>query len=169
MDYTMRHHIENKIYHIEILPPKQDSEKLEQDLELFATKYNRALESGYGICITDNAMGLLSFQGTEVIEELDLDVNPEQVVIHLNTFHTKEDLHNILDICVAKGIKYLLIISGDGSDRLPKLQPSDIGAEGVEAVTSVELLRYIRQQYPDAFVLGVAFNPYEPPEHEFEK
>lgn len=165
----MRYHIDNKIYHIEILPPKQDTEKLEQDLDLFATKYNRAMDSGYAVCITDNAMGLLAFQGTEVIEELGLDVDPEQVVIHLNTFHTKEDLHNILDTCKAKGIKYLLIISGDGSDRLPKLQPSDIGATGVEAVTSVELLHYIRQQYPDDFILGVAFNPYEPPEHEFEK
>lgn len=166
----MRHHISNKMYHVEILPPKQDSEKLEADLELFAEKYNRVMESGYCACITDNAMGHLAFQGTEIIEELGLSVNPEQVMIHLNTFHTKQDLHNILDSCKSLGIKYLLVISGDGSDRLPKLQPSDVGAAGAAAsVTSVELLKYIKEHYPDTFELGVAFNPYEPPEHEFEK
>lgn len=165
----MRNDIENKIYHVEILPPKQESEKLEADLTLFAEKYNRVMESGYWACITDNAMGHLSFQGTEVIEELGLEVFPHQVMIHLNTFHTHEDLHHILDFCQSKGILNLLIITGDGSDRLPKLQPSDIGATGVESVTSVELLKYISKEYPDVFSLGVAFNPYEPQDHEFEK
>ena len=166
----MQQHIKNKMYHVEILPPKQDTEKLETDLALFAEKYNRVMESAYCACITDNAMGHLSFQGTEVIEELGLNVHPEQVMIHLNTFHTKQDLHNILDTCKSMGIKYLLVISGDGSDRLPKLQPSDVRANGVvESVTSVELLKYIKDEYPDTFVSGVAFNPYEPPEHELEK
>lgn len=165
----MLHHIQQKIYHVEVLPPKQDSEKLEKDLETFANKYTRVMESGYCACITDNAMGLLAFQGTELIEELELPVIPEQVMIHLNTFHTKEDLDNILNTCKSKGIKYLLVISGDGSDRLPKLQPSDVGATGVESVTAVELLKYINREYADTFMLGVAFNPYEPEEHEFEK
>lgn len=165
----MQHHIDQKIYHVEILPPKQDSEKLEKDLMTFAEKYNRVMESGYCACITDNAMGLLAFQGTEMIQELDLSVYPEQVMIHLNTFHSKDDLDNILDTCKAKGIKYLLVITGDGSERLPKLSPSDVGATGVESVTSVELIKYIRKEYPDTFVIGVAFNPYEPEEHEFEK
>ena len=165
----MLNHIQQKLYHVEILPPKQDSEKLDKDLETFANKYARVMESGYCACITDNAMGLLAFQGTELIEELELSVQPEQIMIHLNTFHTKEDLDNILNTCISKGIKYLLVISGDGSERLPKLQPSDIGATGVESVTSVELLKYIKREYDDSFVLGVAFNPYEPEEHEFEK
>jgi methylenetetrahydrofolate reductase (NADPH) len=165
----MIHHIQNKIYHVEVLPPKQDSEKLEKDLEIFSNKYLRVIDSGYCTCITDNSMGLLSFQGAEMIEELELPVIPEQVMIHLNTFHTKDDLDNILDMCKSKGIRYLLIITGDGSERLPKLQPSDVGATDVESVTSVELLKYINREYPDIFVLGVAFNPYEPEEHEFEK
>jgi methylenetetrahydrofolate reductase (NADPH) len=165
----MKHHIQNKIYHVEILPPKQDSEKLDADLATFAEKYTRVMDSGYCACITDNAMGHLAFQGTEMIAELDLPVNPEQVMIHLNTFHSKANLHEILDTCKAKGIIYLLVITGDGSDRLPKLEPSDIGATGVESVTSVELLKYIGEKYPGDFVLGVAFNPYEPAEHEFAK
>jgi methylenetetrahydrofolate reductase (NADPH) len=90
-------------------------------------------------------------------------------MIHLNTFHTRENLHEILDSCKKLGIEYLLVVSGDGSDRLPKLQPADVGAGDVQSVTSVELLRYIEREYPGVFTMGVAFNPYEPPEHEFEK
>lgn len=165
----MRQHIQNKIYHVEILPPKQATEKLDADLKLFRDKYEKVRESGRCACITDNAMGLLAFQGHECIEELGLTVNGEQVMIHLNTFHTKENLHEILDACGKLGIKYLLVVSGDGSDRLPKLQPAGVGASGVQSVTSVELLRYINREYPGAFTMGVAFNPYEPPEHEFEK
>jgi methylenetetrahydrofolate reductase (NADPH) len=165
----MRQHIKNKTYHVEILPPKQNTEKLQADLQTFADKYEKVRESGRCACITDNAMGLLAFQGPECIEELGLAVQPEQVMIHLNTFHTRANLHEILDTCGNKGIQYLLVISGDGSDRLPKLQPADVGAAQVQAVTSVELLRYINKAYPGAFTMGVAFNPYEPEEHEFEK
>ena len=166
----MQQHIKNKVYHIEILPVKQDAEDLDAELELFAGKYNRVLKSGYCACLTDNAMGHLAFQGAELIEELELDVRPEQLMIHLNTFHTKENLHSILDACKSMGIKYLLIVSGDGSDRLHRLNPADLGVEGVvKSVTSVELLKYINEKYPDTFVLGVAINPYEPPEFEFEK
>jgi methylenetetrahydrofolate reductase (NADPH) len=164
-----RDHIIQKVYHVEVLPPKQESTKLLSDLDLFKEKYLRVIESGYCVCITDNAMGLMAFQGHEIIEEMNLPVHPNQVMIHLNTFHTKADLDNILTSCKDCKIESLLIITGDGSDRLPKLQPSDIGESEVESVTSVELLRYIHRSYPDTFVLGVAFNPYEPPEHEFAK
>ena len=167
----MLQHIQNRIYHVEVLPPKQETENLMDDLQLFIDKYNRVMASGYCACITDNAMGNLAFQGHEIIEEMALAVHPEQVMIHLNTFHTLDNLNEILSSSKKAGIKYLLIISGDGSDRLPKLQPADLGdiARGVQAVTSVELLRFIDKNYPGDFVLGVAFNPYEPPEHEFAK
>ncbi|MDR1600634.1 MAG: methylenetetrahydrofolate reductase [Oscillospiraceae bacterium] len=164
----MREHIQNRRYHVEIVPPKQDSEKLDADLVQFAEKYRRVMASGYCACITDNAMGLLAFQGLETIEYLGLPVPPDQVMIHLNTFHTKPDLDFILSEGRRMGLRYLLAISGDGSDRLPKLQPADVGAEGVSSVTSVELLQYIRSAYPE-YILGVAFNPYEPPDHEFAK
>jgi methylenetetrahydrofolate reductase (NADPH) len=165
----MEHHIANKVYHVEILPPKQNSEKLDVDLERFADKWEKVREAGYCACVTDNAMGHLAFQGTELIEELELPVEPDQVMIHLNTFHTREDLDAILDACREYGIRYLLAVSGDGSERLPKLAPGDVGAEGVESVTSVELMQYINREYPGAFHIGVAFNQYEPEDHEFEK
>lgn len=160
----------NKSYHIEVVPPKLGFGNLESSLELFAEKYNKVMESGFCASITDNAMGAVSFQGIDLIEELELEVQPEKIIIHLNTFHTKKDLHSILDRCKSLGIKYLLILSGDGSERLHKLSPAEIGEEeAVKSVTSVELLKYIKEKYPDTFVLGAAFNPYEPPEHEFAK
>ncbi len=165
----MIHHINNKIYLIEILPPKQDSEKLELDLEKFCNRYKKLIDSGYCISVTDNAMRNLSFQGTEIIEEFQLPVIPEQVVLHLSTFHRKDDLDNILSISLKKGIKYILVISGDGSARLPKLRPVDLGFADIDSVTSVELISYIGREYPGSFRPGVAFNPYEPEEHEFEK
>ncbi|MBQ7500155.1 MAG: methylenetetrahydrofolate reductase [Clostridia bacterium] len=155
-------------YHVEIIPPKQDSEKLEADLELFSSKFDRVMNSGYTASITDNAMGLLAFQGQECIEELGLRAKPDQVLIHLNTFHTKKDLDEILTGCLRLGIRSILAISGDGSTRLPKLSPADIGCTDAMAVTSVELIKYIRGNYPE-FTVGAAFNPYEPENHEFDK
>jgi methylenetetrahydrofolate reductase (NADPH) len=164
----VKHHIENRIYHIEILTPKQNSEKLDEDLEKFAEKYNTVMDAGYVACITDNPMGHLSFQATDIIPELGLPVKPEQLMIHLNTFHTKDALDQILDTAAKMGVKYFLVITGDGNERLPKLKPEAIG-ESCNSITSVELLRYIRNRHPGVFTLGVAFNPYEPQDHELEK
>ena len=164
----MRHHIDNKVYHIEILTPKQNSEKLDEDLAKFAEKYETVMNAGYVACITDNPMGHLSFQTTDIIPELGLKVNPEQLMIHLNTFHTKESLDQILTTAQGMGVKYLLTISGDGNERLPKLAPEALGLN-VNAVTSVELLGYIKKKYPGVFTCGVAYNPYEPQDHEMEK
>lgn len=155
-------------FHIEIIPPKQDTQKLEEDLDLFAAKFNRVMASGFTASITDNAMGLLAFQGHECIKELGLHTRPGQVLIHLNTFHTKQALHEILDSCEELGIRSILAISGDGSPRLAKLKPKDVESRNTASVTSVELTRYILKHYP-SFTVGVAFNPYEPEEHEFEK
>lgn len=164
----MQHHIDNKIYHIEILTPKQNTEKLDEDLAKFAEKYNAVLDAGYSACITDNPMGLLSFQATDIIPELGLTFKPGQLMIHLNTFHTKAAMDQILDSAARMGAKYLLVVSGDGNERLPRLNPKDIGEHG-KVVTSVELLRYIHQRHPGTFKCGVAFNPYEPQDHELEK
>ena len=157
------------MFHVEVLPPRQDAEDLEIRLDRFAERYTRVLDAGYCACITDNAMGNMSFQGTEIIEEYDLPVNSENVMIHLNTFHSKNDLDNILNTCVVQGIEYLLVISGDGNIRFPKLSPADLGIKKISSVTAVELLQYINREYSGSFILGVAFNPYEPEEEEMEK
>lgn len=164
----MQQHISDKIYHVEVLTPKQAAPDIVADLEKFATKYTKVFDAGYTICITDNPMGLMSFQGTEVIEYLGLPVKREQLCIHLNAFHTKKDLDNILRSCIDLGIAYLLLISGDGSMRLPRLAGEDVGYD-VPAVTSVELLKYVHREYPGVFATGVAYNPYEPQHHELAK
>jgi len=155
--------------HVEVLPPRQDAEDLEVRLDRFSARFRRVVDAGYCACITDNAMGNMSFQGPEIIEEYDLPVKAENVMIHLNTFHSKKELDNILKTCIAQGIKYLLVVSGDGNVRFPKLKPSDLDIQGVSSVTSVELLQYINREYKGAFISGVAFNPYEPEEEEVEK
>ncbi len=165
---TISQNAQARSYHVEIIPPKQDTEKLEADLKLFASKLSRVMGSGFTASITDNAMGLLAFQGHECIEELELPIKPEQILIHLNTFHTKQNLAEILDACRRLGIRSILAISGDGSTRLPKLRPADVEADEAITVTSVELIRYLRRRYPE-FTVGAAFNPYEPEAHEFEK
>ena len=154
--------------HIEMIPPKHASKKLADDLALFREKFNRYMEHGFIASITDNAMANLAFQTTEVVEALDLKPYPDQVLIHLNTFHEKEELERILTTARKVGIRNFLCITGDGSDKMHKLLPEELEAEDVAVTTSVELIRYIRKHYPE-FILGAAFNPYEPPEHEFAK
>ena len=169
---TVRQDIDGKVFHVELQTPKQNVrtlEELEGKLQEFAGKYRTLIGQGHCVCITDNPMGLLSFQGTEVIRELGLSAPRGQLSIHLNTFHTPGDLERILDDCLALGVDNLLIISGDGSDRLPKLRPDQVDAPDTASVTSVELIRHIHRRYGGRFELGVAFNPYEPRDHEMEK
>jgi methylenetetrahydrofolate reductase (NADPH) len=164
----MQGNASNRLIEVELLSPKQKSEKLEAELSAFSEKWRLVIDQGYMTCVPDNPMGNLSFQGTDLIRELGLPSPAGQVSIHLNTFHTKRDLDEILQTMVALGLRHLLLISGDGSVRLPKLPGRDIGFD-VPAVTSVELLRYVHREYPGKFDTGVAFNPYEPLEHETEK
>ena len=155
-------------YHIEMLPPKHTSTKLEEELERFAERFERIQESGFIASITDNAMGNLAFQTYEMIDELELVPRPDQVLIHLNTFHTKETLDHILQHAKEHGIRNILALTGDGSEKMHKLQPEELEAPEAVTTTSVELIKYIYKYYPD-FIVGAAFNPYEPPEYEFAK
>ena len=88
---SVKQDIDRRIYHIEVLTPKQNTEDLEGDLQKFSDKYNQVMDAGYVVCITDNPMGNVSFQATDVIPELGLPAKPGQLSIHLNTFHTKEE------------------------------------------------------------------------------
>jgi len=153
---------------IEVLTPKQSAENIEEELAKFAEKFNQVIEAGYSVSMPDNPMGEPRFKALEVILELDLPCKPEQMLLHVNTFHTREDLDNILKEAIALNARRMLVISGDGGERLAKLSPASIGMNG-NAVTSVELLQYIHREYPGEFDTGVAFNPYEPQEHELEK
>ena len=153
---------------IELLTPKQNSPDFEADLQVFAERFKKIIAHNAVASITDNPLGNLHFTAPEVLSYLSMSIDPATCLIHLNTFHTKNDLDNLLNQAKELGIRYLLCVSGDGSQRLARLNPADLGVN-VETVTSVELLAYIDKAYGGHFISGVAFNHYEPVEYEMQK
>ena len=153
---------------IELLAPKQNSPDFETDLQTFSERFKKIMEHNGVASIPDNPLGNLHFAAPEVLSYLSLPIDPEMCLIHLNTFHTKNDLDDLLNQAKGLGIRYLLCVSGDGSQRLSRLNPADLGVN-VATVTSVELLAYISRAYAGHFICGVAFNQYEPVEHEMQK
>jgi methylenetetrahydrofolate reductase (NADPH) len=161
-------HLNDTPYIIELLTPKQKDESFEEKLERFAVRYRRILEHGAAVSICDNPLGNLHFTAMEVMSAMDLPFDTERTLLHLNTFHRKADLDAFLREARDHGLKYLLVVSGDGGPRLSRLEPAELGLEA-KSVTSVELLRYIEREHPGHFTCGVAFSQYEPPEYEQEK
>ncbi len=164
----MRDSVREKIFHVEVLTPKVDAPDIEAELARFGERYRAVIDAGYAVCITDNPMGHLSVSAMEAIEALDLPVRPDRLCIHLNTFHPRKELDALLRTVYEAGGRDLLVVSGDGSQRLHRLEPEEIGI-ACRTVTSVELLRYIEREFPGMFHCGVAFNPYEPQPDELAK
>jgi methylenetetrahydrofolate reductase (NADPH) len=158
----------DKPYIVELLTPKQSDEDFEQKLEVFAQRYRRILDSGAVVSVCDNPLGNIHFTAMEVVGFLGLPLDPECTLLHLNSFHRKVDFDLFLRYAREKGLKYLLVVSGDGGPRLPRLEPSELGIDSKTA-TSVELLRYIEREHGGFFTCGVAFNQYEPLKEEREK
>ena len=169
---------------MELLTPKQNSPDLDADFAKFQERYELFLQHDYLISLTDNPMGNLSYTGPEVLGALELPVQSDNLLIHLNTFHRKtadrfdpakeqneQDLDILLEHALHLGAKYLLCVSGDGSERLPRLKPENLGydPQAVQTVTSVQLMEYINRAYPGRFTIGVAYNQYEPLEEELAK
>lgn len=153
---------------IELLTPKQNSPDFETDLKTFSIRFNKIREYDAVVSIPDNPLGSLHFAAPEVLTYLSLPIDPEKCLIHLNTFHRKSDLDDFLRQAKELRVNYLLCVSGDGSQRLSRLNPADLGVN-VETVTSVELLAYIKKMHGNDFICGAAFNQYEPVEHEMQK
>ena len=148
-------------YICEILSPKRDSgERLEILLDGFAKKYEEALAVGCGVSVPDNPMGQRRFGLLECIKKRGLPVDPDRVVMNLNTFHTKTEMDQLLNASAELGIRNILVVRGDGGPDLPRLDPAAIGGKHTVATTP-DLLRYINRSYPDQFETGVAFNPYK--------
>ena len=155
-------------YVVEILTPKLSSDMFESELAVLGERYRQVMDAGYVVSVPDNPMGIPRFQIAEVIEEFKLPVYSDQLLMHINTFHTMSHLDSILAAAGPLGIRNLLIVSGDGDERLSRLEPKDLGSSAVTA-TSVELIEYILRHYPKSFSCGVAFNSYEPREQELRK
>jgi 5,10-methylenetetrahydrofolate reductase len=149
-------------YIIEILTPrKSDGPPGLKEMERFARRYEEAISAGCAVSIPDNPLGNLRYSALETFDQLKLQVDGEKTLLNLNTFHTKSQLDSMLEAAASRGLRYLLVVRGDGSPDLPKLQPQELGAD-VNMVTSIELLRYINSIYDDVFCTGAAFNQYKP-------
>jgi len=156
-------------YIVELLSPKRsDESNIEGNLDRFALRYSRIIESGYGLSIPDNPMGQPRMGALEGIELSGLSLDPEKVVMNLNTFHTKSELDGLLEKAAAANVKYILVVRGDGGPLLPKLDPKSIDGK-FNVATSIDLIRYINSEYPDQFLTGAAFNPYKPMPFEYNR
>ncbi len=158
----------NRPIYIELLTPRVSSENIERDLEKFRDRCIRVANAGCMAGIPDNPMGNPHFQSLEVLAELDLPFKLDRMTIHLNTFHSRADLDALLEHARELGINSLLAVTGDGGERLHKLTADELGINA-NTVTSVNLLEYIHKEHPGVFRIGVAYNQYEPREHELEK
>jgi methylenetetrahydrofolate reductase (NADPH) len=171
---------------IDLQTPKQNAPNEEAEFEKFQARYTLFRDEGFVVSITDNPLGRISYTAPETLGSFELPIDPARLVYHLNSFHRKsgdayqpgraeaqneQDLDVFLQHAHSQGVRYLTVISGDGSIRLPRLVPEDLGydPQAVKTVTSVQLLEYIHKTYPGWFVTGVAFNQYEPQAHEIEK
>ena len=156
-------------YIVEILTPKRSSKVPVADaMQTFAEKYRRVMDAGYGASIPDNPMGQPRHSTPEAIETTRLPVDSERLVMNLNTFHSKSELDRLLESAQHLGIRYLLVVRGDGGPLLSKLDPAAIGGSKSVA-TSTDLIRYINATYTGRFVTGAAFNPYSAVEFEMDK
>jgi methylenetetrahydrofolate reductase (NADPH) len=159
----------NYPYLVELLSPKRSAEdQIENLLDRFVERYQRIIDTGCGISIPDNPMGQPRLGALESIDLRGLSVDPEKVVMNLNTFHTKSEIDGLLEKAAKANLRYILVVRGDGGLLLPKLNSKSIGGK-LSVATSVDLIRYINKQYPDQFITGAAFNPYNPMPFELNR
>jgi 5,10-methylenetetrahydrofolate reductase len=156
-------------YFVELLSPKRSADnQIEGTLGRFAERYRRIIDTGCGISIPDNPMGQPRFGALESIDLRGLSVVPERVVMNLNTFHTKSELDTLLEKAAKANLRYILVVRGDGGPLLPKLDSKSIGGK-LNVATSIDLIRHINTQFPDQFITGAAFNPYNPMPFELNR
>jgi methylenetetrahydrofolate reductase (NADPH) len=159
----------NYAYMVELLSPKRSAgDQMESFLDRFAERYRRILDAGCGLSIPDNPMGQPRLGALESIQLRGLSVDPAKVVMNLNTFHTKSELDGLLQNAAQANLKYLLVIRGDGGPLLSKLDPKGVGGK-LSVATSIDLIRYINEEFSDQFITGAAFNPYNPMPFELNR
>jgi methylenetetrahydrofolate reductase (NADPH) len=159
----------NYPYLIELLSPKRSTDdQFEALLDRFAERYRRIIDAGCGVSIPDNPMGQPRLGALESFDLRDLSVDSNKVVMNLNTFHTKSELDGLLRKAAKANLKYILVVRGDGGPLLPRLDAKSI--DGSRSVaTSIDLIRYINNEFPGQFITGAAFNPYNPMPFELNR
>ncbi len=156
-------------YLVELLSPKRSAgDQIEGLLDRFAERYRRIIDAGCGISIPDNPMGQPRLGALECFDLRGLSIDPQKVMMNLNTFHTKSELDGLLQKAAKANLKYILVLRGDGGPLLPKLDAKSIGGK-LSVATSMDLIRYINTEHPDQFITGAAFNPYKPMPFELNR
>ena len=156
-------------YIIEVLTPRRSLEgDIDQPLERFAERFQMIMEARCALSIPDNPMGQLRLGALESFELKGLTFDPETVMMNLNTFHAKDELDALLRKAADLGLKYILVVRGDGGPDFPRLDPRSIGG-AYNITTTMDLLRYINSRFPDKFITGAAFNPYKPMPFELDR
>jgi methylenetetrahydrofolate reductase (NADPH) len=159
----------NYAYIIELLTPKRSpGDGAGSLLDRFAERYQMIMNAGCGVSIPDNPMGQPRLGALESMMRRGIAVDPAKVVMNLNTFHTKTELDHMLRTAAEAGLRYILVVRGDGGPLLPKLDAKQIGGQK-SVTTSMDLIRYINHAYPGQFVTGAAFNPYRPMPFESDR
>jgi methylenetetrahydrofolate reductase (NADPH) len=158
-------------YLVELLSPKRSTDndnQIEGFLDKFAERFRKVINAGCGISIPDNPMGQPRLTALESIDLKCISVDPEKIVMNLNTFHKKDELDGLLQKAANAKLKYILVVRWDGGPLLPKLDPKKIGGK-LNVATSIDLIRYINTEYPGQFITGAAFNPYNPMPFELNR
>ena len=157
-------------YIVELLSPKRpiDGQPVEDHLDRFADRYQRIIDTGFGLSIPDNPMGQPRMGALESIGLKKIKLNPDKFFLNLNTFHTKEELDGLLNDAAKANLKYILVVRGDGGPLLPKLDAKTIGGSRSIA-TSIDLIRYINSNFTGQFITGAAYNPYKPVSFEMKR
>ena len=156
-------------YLIELLSPKRSADDQNEDLlDRFAERYRMIIDAGCGISIPDNPMGQPRLGALECFALRDISPDPDRAMMNLNTFHTKSELDILLQKAADAKLKYILVVRGDGGPLLSKLEARSIGGKRSVA-TSIDLIRYINEEYSDQFITGAAFNPYNPMPFELNR
>jgi methylenetetrahydrofolate reductase (NADPH) len=159
----------NYPYLIELLSPKRSTDdQFEALLDRFAERYRRIIDAGCGVSIPDNPMGQPRLGALESFDLRGLSVDSNKVMMNLNTFHTKSELDELLRKAAKASLKYILVVRGDGGPLLPKLDAKSIGGRRSVA-TSIDLIRYINNEFFGQFITGAAFNPYNPMPFELNR
>ena len=153
----------NYPYIVELLSPKRsfEGQAVEEHLDRFADRYQKIIDAGLGLSIPDNPMGQPRMGAMESIGLKRLQIDPNRIVMNLNTFHTKNELDKMLKKAATAKLKYILVVRGDGGPLLSKLEPKSIGGTR-NVATSIDLIRYINVKFPGVFMTGAAYNPYKP-------
>jgi len=155
-------------YIIELSPPRINADNLGEQINTFTKRYSEIVDAGMIVSIPDNPMASSRMTALEMVFELGSSFNADKTIMHMTTYHYKQQIDSRLAVAYERGLRNLLVVTGDYNPYTHKLNPHEIESSS-ESVTSVDLIRYIRSLCSGIFNCGVAYNQYNDIQEEDEK